>query len=910
MLARQEVLALAPPARPFGQLLRRYRQAAGLSQEQLAERAGLSVEAVNTLERGTRRAPRPDTIARLAAALRLSGLDRTRLEAAVVRARPRAVADVTAASRRLPALPIPLTSFIGREEAIAAVRRLLDTARLLTLIGAPGTGKTRLALAVAAAVGGAYPDGVAFVPLSTVVDPDLVLLTIAQTLRLVDQAGEPVLERLQAALQRRRMLLLLDNVEQVADAAPDFVELLRRCPGVTALVTSRVVLRASGEQVYIVPPLQLPAPDVTDVERLVEVDAIRLFLERARALAPEFAPTGEQAAAVADICRRLDGLPLAIELAAARVRLVPPVALLRALDQGVPLLSGGARDRPERHRTLDSAITWSYDLLTPDVRRAFRHLAAFAGGFTAAAAEAVAFLSPVSVLDSLGALLDASMVLPQVGPDDTPRFALLHTLREFALARLDAEGEGDAAHSRHAAYFLMFVEQAEPELRGHRQLAVFALLEQERANLRAAHAWLVARGHAGDRAAAAEAVRLVGVQWWFWYVRGWWTEGRRQIAQALALAGAEEPTAGRAKALHGLAVLSWLQDSDAAVEALLAESARLFQALGDEQGGALVRFHQVTARRPDAPRATEEHLEEALARFRAAKDRWGTALALCYLARIAYWLHGDPAQARRLFDESLALFRFVGDRWGILTALHSAGSALIGQGAFAAALPLLAESLTLAREFGHQPQVARSLDLLAALHEECGEEARAAALCTEALDLHRELNSRAGTAECLYQCGDLAYDQGEYSRAQLLYEQCLNHWHAMGAGPYMANAHLQLAFVALELHDPTTAVAHFDQARAQAGEPLPSEHEAWLLDGYACLAVLAGQGERACRLAGAAAALRRQTARAMARHEQHRMDRWLQPVRQSLAEAAAEAWAAGQAMTADQALTFALETTC
>jgi len=458
MLARQEPLAFVPPAPTFGQLLRRFRLTSGLSQEQLAERAGLSVEAVNTLERGTRQAPRADTVARLVGALGLAGADRARLEAAALRARHLLSAGVTGASSHGPSLPAPLTSFIGREPEIAAVRQLLGATRLLTLIGAPGVGKTRLALAVAAALEGTFSNGVVFVPLAPVADPSLVLLTIAQTLRLPDQAGAPVLERLAAALGRRQMLLLLDNFEQVVAAAPELSGLLGRCPGVTALVTRGVVLRASGEHVYVVPPMQLPAPAMVSSDDVAKVEAARLFVERARAGAPDFALTDDQAVAVAGICRRLDGLPLAIELAAGRIRLVRPPALLAALERRLPLLTGGVRDLPERQRTLQSAIGWSYDLLTPDARQVFRRLSVFAGGFTMEAAEAVAFPSSLTILDSLERLLDASLLQPLAGPGGALRFSILETLREFGLAQLDASGEAEAIRSRHAAYFLQLAE--------------------------------------------------------------------------------------------------------------------------------------------------------------------------------------------------------------------------------------------------------------------------------------------------------------------------------------------------------------------------------------------------------------------------------------------------------------------
>lgn len=907
MLARQEPMALPPLDFAFGQLLRRFRLASGLSQEQLAEQAGLSVAAINTLERGTRRAPRADTIARLANALYLSLADRVRLESAVVRARHAAYIAKAAALPHASSLPVPLASFVGRDNELRTVRQLLGCTRLLTLTGAPGTGKTRLALAAAATLEGVFADGIVFVPLAPVADADLVLLTIAQALGLPDHTGQTVQERLHAALARRRLLLLLDNFEQVVTAAPHLAYLLLRCPGLTALVTSRSLLHTSGEQVYVVPPLRLPATGLRSSRHLAVVESVRLFAERARAVAPDFVLTDGEAGAVAEICRRLDGLPLAIELVAARVRLSLPSALLPALEQRLRLLTGGPGDMPERQQTLTSAIAWSYDLLTPDARQLFQRLAVFAGGFTAEAAEVVAPPSPMPILDRLATLLDASLLHRPGTAEGTSRFGILETLREFGLARLDADPERDVPCRRHAAHFLALVERGEPELRGPGQLPWFTALEQERDNLRAAHGWLAERGRGGDAEAAAHCLRLVGGQWWFWYVRGWWVEARRQIAQALALPAADAPTWARAKALHGLAVLTWAQDSDPAVATLFAESFQLFDLCGDQRGGGLVLFHRAMAGLPDDDRSPDALLEASLDRFRAASDRWGEALVICQTAFVAYWRHGDAVAAQRLFAESLALLRTLGERWGLLWALHAQGSALIGQGALDAAAPLLEESLALAQEIADQPQVARSLDLLAALAARRGDRARARSRCAEALRLHRQLGNRVGVAECLYQFADLAYARGHYRRARELYQRCLDCWRAMAAKSYMADAHIQLAFVALELGERSAATRHFQESLVLQSEPVAAAHLAWVLEGYARLALTAGEADRAWRLCGAATELRRKAARVAPLHEQHRLERWFGPAPQSASsDAAAAARAEGQVMTPEQALAYAL----
>jgi len=524
----------------FGARLRRYRLAASLSQGELAERAELSVDAVGTLERGRRTLPRPDTVALLAQALNLAPPERAALIAA---ARPRLVptllphaAAATPPPSRLhiPPLPVSLTTFIGREREVSSLRdRLLDPrTRLLTLTGPGGTGKTRLALEVAALARAAFPDGVAFVPLAALTDPTLALSTIAHALGLVEAeaAGRTPVETLATALADLRLLLLLDNLEQVDAAASQITEVLTAAPGVTALVTSRTRLNVRGERVAPVPPLDVPDPAASlRVDDLPRFDAVRLFVERARDARPDFALTERNATPVAAICARLDGLPLAIELAAARIRHLPPAALLRRLDGSLALLTDGPRDLPRRQQSLHETIAWSYALLDDEGQTLFRRLSVFVGGCTAAAAAAVCRALDEAPLDGaplagppregdllagLVGLADQSMLAVTEQADGEPRFALLETMRVYALEQREAAGEDDALRRAHAAWCLALAEEAEPALTGPDQHMWLERLEREHDNLRSALGWLreSADGEAGLRLAAA--------LWRFWHIRG------------------------------------------------------------------------------------------------------------------------------------------------------------------------------------------------------------------------------------------------------------------------------------------------------------------------------------------------------------------------------------------------------
>jgi predicted ATPase/class 3 adenylate cyclase len=519
-------------------------------------------------------------------------------------------------------LPLQLTSFVGRDDVIAKVRSLLGETRLVTLTGAGGTGKTRLALEVAAELITEFGDGAYFVDLSAVGDPALVPAAVAAALEVREVAGRPILEVVQNHLATKEMLLVIDNFEQVVDASPLVEKLLEAAPKLKVLVTSRVVLSLRGEQEYAVPPLEPPDPArLPELSRLRECEAVRLFTERAQSVRPDFRVTDDNAAAVAEITARLDGLPLAIELAASRTKVLAPEQILPRLQGRLSILTGGPRTLPERQRTLRGAITWSYDLLDPPERGLFAKLSVFMGGFTLETAHAVCDPEGVDLdlLDGLTSLVDQSLIRRSEPGDGSPRFSMLETIREFGLEQLRASGEIDDLKRRHAGHFAGLAAEAEAHLSADDQVEWLDRLDREHANLRAALQWLI---EAGD---ADRAQETAGALWRFWQQRGHLAEGLGWFELVLTMPAGRDATPARAKALIGAGGTAWWQQDRVAAGTAYEEAVAIERKLGDPArlAEALYNFSFVVAGE-DMDEAGRL-LEESLSLFREVNNEPGVA---------------------------------------------------------------------------------------------------------------------------------------------------------------------------------------------------------------------------------------------------------------------------------------------
>jgi predicted ATPase/DNA-binding XRE family transcriptional regulator len=689
----------AVAALTFGDLLRRHRVAADLTQEELAERAGLSARGISDLERGARSHPYRETLLLLADALALGSAER----AAFLRA-ARGQTKPEARPRDASQLPTPPTPLVGRSVQIAEVSGLLrqEAGRLVTLTGPGGVGKTRLALAVAEAVSDELPASAVFVDLAPLRDPDLVVARVAAALGLSEQGAVPLGDVVRRFLVERRMLLVLDNYEHLLAAATVVSDLLQAGPGVQVLVTSREALRLRGEREYAVPPLALPESHPSpDLDMLAESDAVQLFVQRAIDVQADFRLTRENVAAVAAICQRLDGLPLALELAAARVKVLPPPALLARLERRLPLLTGGPRDAPERQQTLRDAIAWSYDLLTTADQRLFQRLGTFVGGWTLDTAEAVVGDDELDVLQGISSLVEKSLVRGGDAADVEPRFRLLETVREFALERLAASGEEATSRARHAAHFVTLAETTAARIRGPAQVEALDTLEADLANIRAAFVWLaecedieavarlsvamgqfwVHRGHVGEARGwiervllradlMPESLRLQTLQaaTGFARVQGDRAEARRCGIEALALARALGSAPGVIESLQNLAMLEvFAAELDRAVE--LVEEALTLQSATGAPPNPFVPYAlgAVEYRRGHLDRAMSAY-EKALALFRVAGDRQWIADSLDCLGDI----HCDreqPVAALDRYSEALQLWWELKDGWGVADAL-------------------------------------------------------------------------------------------------------------------------------------------------------------------------------------------------------------------------------------------------
>jgi predicted ATPase/DNA-binding XRE family transcriptional regulator len=725
----------------FGEQLAAYRTAAHLTQEELAARAGLSTDAISLLERGARTAPRISTVGRLAVALGLGPAER---------------GGFTAASRRRsgePALDVPpdlwtwSSTFVGRQRELSMVRALVarPDVRLLTLTGPPGAGKTRLALEAARGLG----EGVVVVTLGPLGDPGLVVPAIREAMGLRAKRGEPALDTVAARCRQRAHLLVLDNFEHVLPAAAELVELLARCPELRLLVTSRASLRVRPEHELSVPPLPVP-------------ESVALLVERARAAAPAFRLTDGNSAPVAAVCARLDGLPLALELAAPWLRLLTPEELLERLDRRLELLVEGPRDLPERQRTLRAALEWSCQLLAPEPLALLRRLAVFAGGAPLDGLECVCEAAgPLTggVLRHLSALADHSLVRRQDAAGGEPRVTMLESVREHARELLEAAGELDATACAHLEHYATLAERGHDEITGPGQEPWLARMRREHDNVRAALAWAI---RSGD---AAEGLRLAGAMWLFWDYDGHRHEGLEWLERLLALRSGSTPPAVQARALHAAGRLAEGVGSYDLSVACHEESLALYRELGDRRGAAAaLRGLALPLGSQGRHDRAIPLLEEAVSELRELREPALLASALMNLG-CSVTLQGTPGQATELYEEALALRRGVGDALGAALCLVNLSEIARAAGDLDRARACLEEAAGIARHMGSPYHLAASLTNLGELARMRGDVAETAARCRESLRLFAGIGERAGVAVCLRHLAWVAWSEGRLPAA-------------------------------------------------------------------------------------------------------------------------------------------------
>ncbi len=706
-------------------------------------------------------------------------------------------------------IPTPLTLLIGREQDAAAACALLQRpeVRLVTLRGVGGVGKTRLALQVATDLQDGFVDGVCFISLAPLRDPDLVLPTIAHALGLTETGDWPLLERLYAFLREKHVLLVLDNFEQVATAAPQLSKLLVACPGIKLLVTSRTALHIGGEHEYAVPPLAVPdlqhLPQLPEPEVLLQSAAVVLFLQRARAIKPAFQLTPANAGVIAEICVCLDGLPLAIELAAARINLLSLRALLGRLSHRLAVLTSTSHDAPARQQTLRRTLTWSYDLLNAEVQQLFGHVSVFVGGCTLEAVEAVCgtgdspvALSRFSILDGVASLVDTSLLNAMEQEDQEVRLTMLETIHEYGWECLMSSGEARTIQRAHAAYYLRLAEEAELELTGPEQGAWLKRLEREHENLRAALQWWI------DQGESEMALRLGGALFRFWWMHGNVREGREWLEKALM--GSEEIAAPvRAKALNCAGGLATIQSRFGQAKGFLTRSLQLLREQGEPRGLVTSLYFLGYAAMVQGRYAEARSLgEEALALSRAMDDPAASASSLWILGLVGLF-QGDYERAWSLLAESVALSREAGDTWSLTTGLYQLGTALLFQGEdFGRARFLFEESLILSREANYKACIGYPLLYLGMVALQAGDTETARARMEESLEIFQEVGIRDVIGLVLSSLGIVSLVQGDYARAQASLEESLKISREIGYTWLIANGLVTLAAVVAARGEP------------------------------------------------------------------------------------------------------------
>lgn len=787
-------------------------------------------------------------------------------------------------------LPAQLTATIGRADEISALVSLLkqEEARLITLTGPGGVGKTRLGLEVARAVQNIFTDGVFFVSLAPLREQGQALLAIAQAIGIDEAGGQALERRLREYLQEKHCLILLDNCEQVLSAMPLVSDLLQHAPRLTVLATSREMLHLYGEREIVVPPLALPSYSGQKIT--IPGAAMTLFVERARAVKPAFALNDENRRAVAEICVQLDGLPLAIELAAARIKLLSPQAIVERLSRRFNLLTGGARDLPRRQQTLRNTLDWSYELLTKQEQCLFRSLGVFVGTWSLEAVEAIASEEAPDSLSLLTSLVDKSLLLLVENGATETRFLLLETIREYALERLQCQGEDEEARRRHALYYLKLAEDIEEQLQGAGQQEGLQCLDREAANLRAALRWTIERNE------AALALRLASALRDYLPLRGSASEDRQWFEEVLALPGAREASVQRARVLYGAGVLARMRSDLQRAKQRLAESREMARQVEDRHTlaltlGMLAQLELYPGHYDEARSLVEEGLQVV----GGEHDRWcrgilhrisGTiaskqgdfataqtrySLSLMSLSEVGdrrngaetlihlgsmMRLRGKLRTSHYLYERALRLLRALGDRWGQLACLNCMGEALWVQGDYTQARACFAESMELATLLGDRAEQIATLTGLGRLALSLGDENQASRSLKEALRLAREMNYMQGLAMALCGLGDLARLRNEWSSATAYYTQGLELVKTTNDRLMMISLLHGLGDAAREQHKNALACAQLKQSLHLAWEI--GNHVALTagIEALAWLCIQAGQPEHGAFLLGAAHELR------------------------------------------------------